>query len=44
MRISRWFGESIPDEGCVRVQHDDSVIEDTVTEKTQNVPSVASRM
>lgn len=29
MAVSRGFGEGIPDEGCMRVQYDDSIIQDT---------------
>ena len=35
MCVSRGFGESIPDEGVMRVMFDDSIIQDTAAEKEQ---------
>ncbi len=40
MCVSRGFGESIPDEGSVRVQYDDSIIQDTAAEKAQDMAEV----
>lgn len=40
MAISRSFGESIPNEGLVRVQYDDSIIQDTAAEKAQDMAEV----
>ena len=37
MCVSRGFGESIPEEGSVRVQCDDSIIQDTAAEKAQDM-------
>ena len=44
MAVSRRFGESIPDEGCMRVQYDDSIIQDTAAEKTQDMAEVGVTM
>ena len=41
---SRGFGESVPDEGSVSVQYDDSIIQDTVTEKEQDMREVSVTM
>ena len=41
---SRGFGESVPDEGSVSVQYDDSIIQDTVTEKEQDMREVGVTM
>jgi hypothetical protein len=38
--MSRTFGESIPEEGLVRVQYDDSIIQDTAAEKAQDMAEV----
>ena len=40
MHVSRGFGESIPDEGIVTVQFDDSIIQDTAAEKAQDMAEV----
>lgn len=40
MCVSRGFGESIPEEGSVRVQYDDSIIQDTAAEKAQDMAEV----
>ena len=40
MCVSRGFGESIPNEGSVRVQYDDSIIQDTTAEKAQDMAEV----
>lgn len=40
MCVSRGFGESIPNEGSVRVQYDDSIIQDTAAEKAQDMAEV----
>ena len=40
MGVSRGFGESIPDEGAMRVQYDDSIIQDTAAEKAQDMAEV----
>lgn len=37
MGVSRPFGESIPEEDSVRVQYDDSIIQDTAAEKEQDM-------
>ncbi len=44
MHVSRSFGESIPDEGDVRVQFDDSIIQDTAAEKEQDMREVGVAM
>ena len=44
MHASRGFGESIPDEGEVRVQFDDSIIHDTAAEKEQDMKEVGVTM
>ncbi len=44
MHASRSFGESIPNEGEVRVQFDDSIIQDTVAEKEQDMREVGVTM
>ena len=36
------FGESIPDEGTMRVMFDDSIIQDVAVEKAQDMSEVAS--
>ena len=40
MSVSRTFGENIPDEGLVRVEYDDSIIQDTAAEKAQDMAEV----
>lgn len=40
MCVSRSFGESIPDDGCMRVQYDDSIVQDTAVEKEQDIREV----
>jgi hypothetical protein len=44
MYVSRGFGESIPEEGSVRVQYDDSIIQDTAAEKEQDMREVGVTM
>ncbi len=44
MFASRSLGESIPDEGEVRVQFDDSIIQDTAAEKEQDMREVGVTM
>ena len=44
MGVSRSFGESIPNEGCMRVQYDDSIIQDTAAEKAQDMAEVGVTM
>lgn len=44
MFASRGFGEKIPDEGEVRVQFDDSIIQDTAAEKEQDMREVGVTM
>lgn len=44
MCVSRGFGESIPEEGSVRVQYDDSIIQDTAAEKAQDMAEVGVTM
>ena len=44
MHASRSFGEAIPDEGETRVQFDDSIIQDTVAEKAQDMKEVGVTM
>ena len=44
MCVSRGFGESIPDEGVMRVMFDDSIIQDTATEKEQDMREVGVTM
>ena len=44
MSVSRAFGEGIPEEGLVRVQYDDSIIQDTAAEKTQDMAEVGVTM
>jgi len=44
MHASRYFGESIPDEGEVHVQFDDSIIQDTAAEKEQDMKEVGVTM
>ncbi|WP_448982994.1 hypothetical protein [Olsenella uli] len=44
MHMSRAFGESIPQEGDVRVMFDDSIIQDTAAEKAQDMAEVGVTM
>ena len=44
MSVSRSFGESIPDEGSISVQYDDSIIQDTAAEKAQDMAEVGVTM
>ena len=44
MCVSRGFGENIPEEGSVRVQYDDSIIQDTAAEKAQDMAEVGVAM
>ena len=42
--ITAWFRESVPDEDSVRVQYDDSIIQDTAAEKEQDMCEVGVTM
>ena len=42
MAVSRVLGESIPDEGGMRVLFDDSIIQDTAAEKAQDMAEIAA--
>ena len=44
MCVSRGFGESIPDEGVMRVTFDDSIIQDVAAEKAQDMAEVGVTM
>ncbi len=44
MCVSRGFGESIPDEGVMRVVYDDSIIQDVAVEKAQDMVEVGVTM
>ena len=44
MAVSRGFGTSIPEEGCMRVQYDDSIIQDVAAEKEQDMREVGVTM
>lgn len=44
MFLSRSFGESVPDEGEMTVQFDDSIIQDTAAEKAQDMQEVGVTM
>ena len=44
MEVARNFGESVPDEGCMAVQYDDSIIQDTAAEKAQDMAEVGVTM
>ncbi len=44
MGVSRGFGESIPDEGVMRVQYDDSIVQDVAAEKEQDMREVGVSM
>ena len=40
MGVSRGFGESIPDEGAMRVMYNDSIVQDVAAEKEQDMREV----
>ena len=40
MCVARTFGESIPEEGVMHVQYDDSIVQDTAAEKAQDMAEV----
>jgi len=42
MGVSRALGSEIPDEGCMRVMFDDSIITDTAAEKAQDMAEVSA--
>ncbi len=42
LACSRALGEDIPDEGCVQVQFDDSIVQDTEAEKRQDMAEIAA--
>ncbi|MBP3885670.1 MAG: hypothetical protein J6D54_12160, partial [Olsenella sp.] len=44
LHMSRSFGETIPDEGELRVQFDDSIVQDTAAEKEQDMREVGVTM
>ncbi|MDO4538762.1 MAG: hypothetical protein Q4B54_11425 [Coriobacteriales bacterium] len=44
MAVSRGFGEGVPDEGSMRVQHDDSIVQDVAAEKEQDMREVGVTM
>ena len=44
MFTMRGFGESIPEEGIITVQYDDSIIQDTAAEKAQDMQEVGVTM
>ena len=44
MSVMRGFGELIPNEGLVRVQFDDSIIQDTAAERAQDMAEVGVTM
>lgn len=44
MFTMRGFGETIPDEGILSVQYDDSIIQDTAAEKEQDMKEVGVTM
>ena len=44
LHMARTFGDSLPDEGEVRVQFDDSIITDTYAEKAQDMREVGVTM
>ena len=44
LHVSRGFGEKVPDEGDLRVQFDDSIVQDTAAEKEQDVREVGVTM
>ena len=44
LHVSRGFGEKIPEEGDLRVQFDDTIIQDTAAEKEQDMREVGVTM
>lgn len=44
MAVSRGLGEIIPEEGCMRVQYDDSTIQDVAAEKERDMREVGVTM
>lgn len=44
MAVSRGFGEGIPEEGCMRVQYDDSIIQNVAAEKEKDMREVGVTM
>lgn len=44
MAVSRTLGENVPDEGLVRVQYDDSIIQDTAAEKAQDMAEAGATL
>ena len=44
LHVSRGFGENIPEEGELRVQFDDSIVQDTAAEKEQDMKEVGVTM
>lgn len=44
MGVSHGFGESIPDEGFMRVRYDDSIIQDAAAGKAQDMAEVGVTM
>ena len=44
LHVSRSFGENIPEEGELRVQFDDSIVQDTAAEKEQDMKEVGVTM
>lgn len=44
LHVSRGFGEKTPDEGDLRVQFDDSIVQDTAAEKEQDMREVGVTM
>lgn len=44
MAVSRGLGEDIPEEGCMRAQYDDSIIQDVAAEKEQDMREMGVTM
>lgn len=44
MSVSKFFGESIPDEGSIRVYHDDSIAQDVTVVKERDMHEVGVTM
>lgn len=44
LHVSRGFGEKVPDEGVLRVQFDDSIVQDKAAEKEQDMKEVGVTM
>lgn len=42
LACARRFGAELPDEGAVRVAFDDSIVQDTASEKRQDMDEVAA--